>query len=99
MAQQFRVEGLAELERALKELPRATRKNVLKRALMAAAEPIRADAEAKAPRVTGALQLSITAGTSLMRRQKSQHRKESPVEVFVGPGGLPQAYVDAGNRH
>ena len=34
------VEGLAELETALKELPKATGKNVIRRALVAAGQPI-----------------------------------------------------------
>lgn len=36
----MRVEGLSDLEKALTELPKATGKNVIRRALLAAAQPI-----------------------------------------------------------
>lgn len=81
----FHIEGLSELKEALDELPKATNKNVLKRVLLKAAEPMRADAERGAPRLTGQLAERISVGTKLSRRQKSQHQKESMVEVFMGP--------------
>lgn len=82
----WHIEGLSELQEALSELSKTTSKNVLKRALTKAAEPIRDQANSAAPRLSGFLAASITIGTTLSRRQKSQHTKESPVEVFVGPG-------------
>ncbi len=42
-----RIEGLKELEAALKELPKATGKNVIRRALTKAAQPMADEAEAK----------------------------------------------------
>lgn len=54
------IEGLSELEDALKELPKATGRNVIKRALTQAAEPIRAAAASYAPTGrTGVLKQSI----------------------------------------
>lgn len=88
-----RVEGLRELERALAQLPKATGKNVLKRTLMKAGQPIEVAAEAQAPELRGHLKRSISTSTKLTKRQKSQHRKQSTVEVFVGAGGLPQAHL------
>jgi HK97 gp10 family phage protein len=49
MKETMRVEGFKELESALKELPRATGKNCIRRALARAAAPIVAAAKAKAP--------------------------------------------------
>lgn len=90
--QSFKIEGLKELQDALRELPKATEKNVLKRVLVKAAEPIRADAEANAPKgETLTLSTSHTVGTKLSRRQKSKHKKESAVEVFVGPAPSPKS--------
>ena len=43
----FQVEGLKELEDALKELPKATAKNTIRRALLAASKPIIDEATAK----------------------------------------------------
>jgi HK97 gp10 family phage protein len=74
-------------------LSRASAKNVVRRALTKAAAPIESDAEARAPQLRGHLKQSFTTGTKLTRRQKSQHKKESEVEIFVGPGGLPQAHL------
>jgi len=54
-----KVQGLAELDNALSELPKATQRAVLVRVLKQAGEPMRAMAEQKAPRDTGALADSI----------------------------------------
>lgn len=89
--EKFRVEGLSELEEALKELPKATGKNVLRRVLLKAGQPIADAAAARAPRFKGKLQMSIGTGTKLSRRQKKMHVAESTVEVFVGAGALVQA--------
>lgn len=91
MVERFKVEGLKELEHALKELPKATGKNVLKRVLVKAGKPIADSAESRAPRLRGKLQMSIGTGTKLSRRQKRLHEKQSTVEVFVGAGALAQA--------
>lgn len=86
-----RVEGLKELEKALKELPRATAKNVMKRVLMKAGQPVADKAEAGAPVRTGALQKAIGIGSKLTRRQKASSPKQSAVEVYIGVGrSLPQ---------
>lgn len=82
-----KIDGLAQLRDGLAELPKATSNNVLKRALTKAAEPIRADAERLAPKLKGGLARSIKVGTKLSKSQKSKHKKQSPVEVFVGPSG------------
>lgn len=86
-----RVEGLRELETALKELPRATAKNVMKRVLMQAGQPVADKAEAAAPVLSGRLQKSIGIGSRLTRRQKASSPKQSAVEVYIGVGqSLPQ---------
>lgn len=90
--QSFRIEGLSELKDALEtEFSKVTATNVLKRALTEAAKPIEADAERLAPWLTGKLRTSIKIASRLSRRQKQQHRKESRVELFVGPSSLVQA--------
>lgn len=92
----FRIQGLKELERALSELPKATGKNVLRRVLRKAAEPMARDMKAMAPIDEGHLVRSIGVGTRLTRRQSREHRKmfrddRAAVEMFVGAGGLVQA--------
>ena len=66
----FKLEGFAELDRALGQLPKATAKNVLRRTLKKAAKPIDDDASASAPFLTGGLQKSIITGTQLTRSQR-----------------------------
>lgn len=96
----FKVAGLRELQAGLGELKKATRTNVLKRALMKAGEPIERDAEARAPHLKGHLRRGIDTGTRLTRRQKSLHRKRSKVEVHVGAAGHPQAHLqEFGTAH
>ncbi|WEX07373.1 HK97-gp10 family putative phage morphogenesis protein [Chelativorans sp. AA-79] len=100
MVTRVRVEGLRELEQALSELPKATGKNVLRRTLRKAGEPIAEDMRAKAPDdpdTSGEdLRNSIGVGTKLSPNQRSAHRKmfrddRASVEMFVGAGPVPQA--------
>lgn len=96
----FKVEGLKELDAALKELPKSTARGVLRRTLLKEAKPIAVAGEALAPKLTGKLAQSYTVGTKLSRRQKRLHKKESDVEVFVGP--TPHAksvQTEFGNAH
>lgn len=60
--------GFKALEAALGELPKATARNVLKRTLTKAAEPIRARAEQVAPRDTGTLKQSIIVSASVKNK-------------------------------
>ncbi|WP_315920435.1 HK97-gp10 family putative phage morphogenesis protein [Mesorhizobium sp. SP-1A] len=99
------VDGLRDLDAALGHLPKATGKAVLRRTLKKAAEPLISDAKAKVPVLTGALQISISTGTKLTKRQARLHRKmfrddKASVEMFVGAGGLAQAtQAEFGNEH
>lgn len=96
----FRVEGLADLDRALTELPKATARNVLLRTLKEQGQPIADAGEANAPRLSGKLADSYTVGTKLSRRQKKQNKKESMVEVYIGPTPHPKSVqTEFGNVH
>lgn len=55
----MKIEGLREVEHSLKELPKATQGNVIKRAMTKAAEPMREAAENFAPVRTGRLKGNI----------------------------------------
>jgi len=95
------VEGLRELQEALRELPKATARNVLRRALTEAAQPMAAAAEAKAPVAKGSLKRSHTVGTKLSRRQKGVHRQWAGTVPVRTPRGWRSApakavYVFAG---
>ena len=92
-----KVEGLRELDTSLGQLPKTTGKAVLRRVLKKAAEPLRAHAEQLAPKLTHALERSISIGTKLTRRQARIAKKasKSTVEVYVGPNNpaaVPQEF-------
>lgn len=96
----FKVEGLKELDAALKELPKSTARGVLRRTLTKEAQPIADAGEAYAPKLSGELALSYAVGTKLSRRQKRLHKKQSDVEVFVGPTPHPKSVqTEFGNSH
>ncbi|MBP7704198.1 MAG: hypothetical protein KA105_02795 [Caulobacter sp.] len=82
----IKVEGLADLDRALGELPKATALNVLRRVGVAALEPMRAEAARLAPDdpATSATDLKDNIVVT-SRRPRGRGRKESSVEVFMGP--------------
>ena len=63
----LRLDGMKDLERNLQRIEkRATQKAVLRRALKKAAEPMRAVAEAKAPRASGDLAKSIKISSKIV---------------------------------
>lgn len=66
-----KLEGLAELKRALEELPKATARAVQQRVLLKRAQPLVAAAKAKAPVDTGHLRDSIQATTKRPRGHKT----------------------------
>ncbi|ARR55334.1 hypothetical protein HY78_18750 [Rhizorhabdus wittichii DC-6] len=91
----IKVEGLRELDEALKELPKSARKPVLRRIARKALIPFLAAVKAKAPvddpadtpkRPAGALRDSYTIGSTLNRSQRRTVKREgkSDVEVYAG---------------
>jgi HK97 gp10 family phage protein len=100
----FKIEGLKELDAALvglaEEFSPRNAKNVLRGALKDGAQIIADAGESLAPRLTGGLAQSYTVGTKLSRRQRRQHKKESAIEVFAGPGPAAKGVqTEFGNAH
>jgi HK97 gp10 family phage protein len=89
------VEGLAEVQTALRQLPDATAKNVLRRVGRKRLAPVAERARELVPVGQGELRDSIAVSTRLTRRQRGKHRKDAPddVEVFAGAGPHPQAHL------
>jgi HK97 gp10 family phage protein len=103
---QFKIEGLADLERAFEELGNINqRKASARRAMKKAAQPMADEAQRLAPRDFGTLGESIKVGTVLSKRQRGLHRKmfrddKAAVEMFVGAGPLSSAHnQEFGNEH
>jgi HK97 gp10 family phage protein len=97
-----KVQGLKECEAALNEMTNATARNVLKRALFKACEPVEKAAEARAPVAQGQLRSDITISTQLTKTQRKQNPKASAVEVYVGVGGKRGSFahlVEFGSAH
>lgn len=110
MATKVMVQGFKELDDALRELPRATERNTLRRAAIAALKPFLAAVKAKAPvdenventpeRPPGTLKNSYHIGTRLNKTQARSVRKlgKSGVEVYAGtsdPLGVPTEFGTA----
>jgi HK97 gp10 family phage protein len=96
----FTVEGLSDLDEALKEFPKATARGVLVRTLTKEGRVIADAGESLAPKLTGGLAASYTIGTKLSKRQKRQNVKESDVEVYIGPGPSAKSIqTEFGNAH
>lgn len=85
------VEGLDDLLAAFDGLSEAASKGVLRRVGRQALQPFDAAWRAGAPELTHTLEESGDVGSRLSRTQRSQHTRESEVEIFAGPGPNPQA--------
>jgi HK97 gp10 family phage protein len=72
--------GARELEAALMELTTATAKNVARRALKKAGEPVRAKAESLAPEAEGDLEKAVSISTKARRHRAAP----GTVEVYIG---------------
>lgn len=77
-----KVEGFKEMDRALDELPKSIGKAILRRVALAALQPMRAKADALAPKKTYVLADSIDVST---RARGARRAKGSEVEAFMGP--------------
>jgi len=86
MAREVELRGYEELMEALRELPKALHKGVLRSALKKAGEPVVNLATALAPRAFGKLAGSIDLQTTLTKGQRKGRAKwPGTVEVFIGP--------------
>ena len=77
------VRGVEETLAALREFPRATGRNTLRRALLKAVKPVEIVARNLAPVDEADLARSIVTATQLTRHQRQTRANE--VEVYVGP--------------
>lgn len=85
-----KTQGFSEMDAALAEFSKATARNILRRAGIAALEPVAAEMRDRAPaqaRGDEDLKNSIAVGTKLNKRQKRLNRDPSVVEIYVGPSG------------
>lgn len=107
----FDIPGLADLDKALGELPKTTAKAALRRTGLKALEPfvnkvrsmapIDADPESSPKRPPGTLRNSYHAGTKLNRSQAKTAKREgkSYVEVYAGTNDPAGVQTEFGNAH
>jgi len=92
----IRVEGLSEVAAALSELGKATGKNVVRRAMLKALAPLRDQAAAAAPNLTGGLRRSLQISAKLSGRQQSVHKADIGAQTVMTAEGFrstPQTVV------
>lgn len=102
MSVKIKLEGFSELLDGLRELPKATAKNVIKRVLLKRAEPFAATMRQLVPVATGHLKNSITVGVKLSSRQRRLQKRDGQDEmtVFAGAGPYPYSHmVEFGGEH
>jgi HK97 gp10 family phage protein len=99
----FKIEGLRELDQALAELPKATARNALVRALKKGAQHVQEVWQPTAPVLTGHYEHSIMIGPSskLTGRQKRDAKKEGKyfAEYHVGTSDPAGQQLEFGNSH
>lgn len=95
MKVKVKIEGLREIKDALRQLPDATAKAVLRRVGKKRLKPVADRARSYAPEDEGDLKDSIAVSTKLSKSQKRKSRKANrdDVEVYAGAGPLPQAHL------
>lgn len=101
--QVFKLEGAKELASALEELPKATARNTLQRALKKRAEPVREEWQGRVPVLTGEYEHSIIVGPSskLTPRQKKDAKREGKyfAEIHIGTADPAAMQLEFGNSH
>ena len=96
----MRVEGTDAIARKLRAMGAALRRETLVPIIERNLEPIADGMRAMASRRTGEMADSVTVSTELSPAQAAQNVPIAEIEVYVGPGSLPQAVQEEfGNDH
>lgn len=90
MRMKVRVEGTADIARKFKAMGKALQREVLVPIMEERLEPMAADMRANAARGSGEMADSVTVGTTLSPAQAASNVPIAPIEVYAGPGPLPQ---------
>jgi HK97 gp10 family phage protein len=97
MAERVQIDGLSDLMGALRALPDATAKNVLRRVARKRLQPIVDHAKSLVPVDKGALRNSLVVSSKLSKRQRQLRGSEKEgahdIEMYAGAGPLPAAHL------
>nr|WP_317894435.1 HK97 gp10 family phage protein [uncultured Sphingomonas sp.] len=86
-----RLEGTAEIARKLKAMGAALRRETLVPIISEELEPMADQMRVLAARGEGEMAESVTVGTELSPAQAASNEPIAEIEVYAGPGPLPQA--------
>jgi hypothetical protein len=87
----IRLEGTEEIARNLRAMGKALRRETLVPIITEHLEPMAGTMRRMAARGTGAMAGSVTVGTELSPAQAASNQPIAEIEVYAGPGPLPQA--------
>lgn len=100
MRMKIRVEGTADIARKVKAMGRALTRKTLKPILRENLQPIAEDMRSGAAIGTGEMAKSVRVSDRLSKTQRSKLDRIAPIEMYVGPGPLPQVIQEEfGNLH
>ncbi len=91
MKMKVRFEGADKIARNLRAMGEALRRETLVPIMERNLTPMADDMRARAPRRSGAMAESVTVSEELSPAQAAQNVPIAEIEVYVGPGPLPQA--------
>jgi HK97 gp10 family phage protein len=94
MTMSVRTIGFEELDGKIDKLKTVARDEVLLAAFIAGGEPIAEAARSLVRRRSGKLHDSIGVGTELSPHQAALNPPGKGVQVYVGPGALPEAITE-----
>lgn len=91
MKMKVRLEGTDQIARNLKAMGAALRRETVVPIITEELEPMADQMRALAARGTGEMADSVTVGTELSPAQAASNEPIAEIEVYAGPGPLPQA--------
>lgn len=100
MKMTVRIEGTDQIARNLRAMGKALRRDTLVPIIEEELEPMAEQMRSQAARGSGELAESVTVGTELSPAQAAMNEPIAEIEVYAGPGPLPQAISEEfGNVH
>lgn len=91
MKMKIRLEGTDKIARNLKAMGKALTRKTLTPILRENLRPMAEDMRANAARGSGEMADSVRVSNRLSKTQRSKLDRIAPIEMYVGPGPLPQA--------
>lgn len=91
MKMSIKIVGTDDIARKIKAMGKALRRDTLVPIIEDHLEPMAEDMRSHAARASGEMADSVTVGTELSPAQAETNEPIAEIEVYAGPGPLPQA--------